>query len=91
MFTNLKVETPLWRANWYLYDDPELFTPQKEALSQTTRKSFFEGDFWVRVERQTLVRLPESDAIVFGIHTFVVGKPDLTSNQIDSLKKVEPE
>ena len=91
MFTNLKVETPLWRANWYLYNDPELFTPQKESFSQTTRKSFFEGDFWVRVERQTLVRLPESDAIVFGIHTFVVGKHDLTHHQIDSLKKVKPE
>ena len=89
MFNNLKVDTPLWRANWYLYNDPELFSPQKEEFSQTTRKSFFEGDFWVRVERQTLFRLPKSDAIVFGIHTYVVGRSELTSAQVKSLKKVE--
>ncbi len=89
MFNNLKVETPLWRANWYLYDNPELFSPQKEELSQTTRKSFFEGDFWVRVEKQTLFRLPKSNAIVFGIHTFVVGRSELTKAQIDSLKAVK--
>ena len=89
MFNNLKVETPIWRANWYLYDNPELFSPQKEELSQPTRKSFFEGDFWVRVEKQSLFRLPKSDAIVFGIHTFFFFRSALTKAQIDSLKKVE--
>ncbi len=89
MFTNLKVETPLWRANWYLYDDPELFSPQKEEFSQTTRKAFFEGDFWVRVERQTLFRMPKTNAIIFGIHTYVVARTGLTSFQIASLKKIK--
>ena len=88
MFTNLKAETPLWRANWYLYDNPELFSPQKERFSHLTRKSFFDSDFWVRVERQTLVRLPKSNAIIFGIHTYVVSRKSLTPKQIGSLKKI---
>ncbi len=86
MFNNLKAGIPLWRANWYLYQDPELFAPQKEYLSHPTQKSFFEGNFWVRVERQTLLKLPKSGAIVFGIHTFIVHKSSLTSEQMFSLK-----
>ena len=88
MFDNLQSGKALWRANWYLYNSPELFSPQKEQLSHTTRKSFFEGNFWVRVERQTLFKLPQSNSIVFGIHTFVVHRSHLSSEQILSLKKI---
>ena len=86
MFNNLKVNKPIWRANWYLYKDPELFTPLSEKFSHTTEKEYFEGDFWVRVERQTLKRLPLTNAILFGIHTYVVNKKQLTLKQITSLK-----
>ena len=89
MFDNVQSGKALWRANWYLYNSPELFSPQKERLSNTTRKSFFEGDFWVRVERQTLFKLPQSHSIVFGIHTFVVHRSHLSSEQILSLKKIQ--
>ena len=87
MFDNLKVDRPLWRANWYLYDNPELFTPLTEKFSHTTRKEYFEGEFWVRVERQTLTRLPNTNSIVFGIHTYVVNKKDLNKQQVTSLKE----
>ena len=86
MFNNLKVDKPIWRANWYLYKDPELFSPLSEKFSHTTKKEYFEGDFWVRVERQTLKRLPVTNAIIFGIHTYVVNKNNLTSKQVRSLK-----
>ena len=86
MFNNLKVDKPIWRANWYLYKDPELFSPLSEKFSHTTEKKYFEGDFWLRVERQTLKRLPETNAIIFGIHTYVVNKKQLTLKQITSLK-----
>ena len=87
MFDNLQPDTALWRANWYLYSNPELFSPQEESLSHTTQKSFFEGNFWVRVERQTIFKLPRSNSIIFGIHTFVVHRSSLSSEQILSLKK----
>ena len=86
MFNNLKTNNPLWRANWYLYQDPELFSPLSEEFSHTSNKEFFEGNFWVRVERQTLMRLPETKSVVFGIHTYVVQKQDLLENQVTSLK-----
>ena len=86
MFNHLKVDKPIWRANWYLYKDPELFSPLSEKFSHTTKKDYFEGDFWVRVERQTLKRLPDSNAIIFGIHTYVVNRNNLTLKQITSLK-----
>ena len=87
MFDNLQPDTALWRANWYLYSNPELFSPQEESLSHTTQKSFFEGNFWVRVERQTIFKLPQSNAIIFGIHTFVVHRSSLSTEQMLSLKK----
>ena len=87
MFNNLKTNNPLWRANWYLYQDPELFSPLSEKFSHTSNKEFFDGNFWVRVERQTLMRLPETKSIVFGIHTYVVQKKDLLENQVTSLKQ----
>ena len=87
MFNNLKVDKPVWRANWYLYEDPELFSPLSEKFSHTTKKEYFEGDFWVRVERQTLKRLPVTNAIIFGIHTYMVNKKQLTLKQITSLKE----
>ena len=87
MFNNLQTNKPLWRANWYLYQDPELFSPLSEEFSHTTNKEFFDGDFWVRVERQTLMRLPNTESIIFGIHTYVVKKDNLQDKQITSLKQ----
>ena len=87
MLIKIKIGLPLWRANWYLYKDPELFSPLSEKFSNTTAKEYLRGNFWVRVERQTLMRLPCSNAIVFGIHTYVVNKKNLTNKQVTSLQK----
>ena len=40
MFNNLQTNKPLWRANRYLYQDPELFSPLSEKFSHTTNKEF---------------------------------------------------
>ena len=87
MFNNLQINKPLWRANWYLYQDPELFSPLSEEFSHTTNKDFLDEDFWVRVERQTLMRLPDTGSIIFGIHTYVVKKNNLLEDQVTSLKQ----
>ena len=86
MFNNIKVNKPLWRANWYLYENPELFSPLEEKFSHQSRKDYFDANFWVRVERQSLMRLPNTKSVIFGIHTYVVNKKDLTKNQIISLR-----
>ena len=87
MFNNLQINKPLWRANWYLYQNPELFSPLSEEFSHTTNKDFMDEDFWVRVERQTLMRLPDTQSIIFGIHTYVVKKNNLLEDQVTSLKQ----
>ncbi len=74
MFMAIRPEQPLWRANFLLYSDPELHQPRRESDPRRDR----DAPRFVRVERQTLRKLPESGAVVFGIHTFVVPLENLS-------------
>jgi hypothetical protein len=61
-------ESPMWRLNWNLVDRPELFQPTAGAPPQPPLTESDAGArTWLRVERQTFVRLPVSAAVVFGI------------------------
>jgi hypothetical protein len=60
---------PLWRANHLRYDDPALFQPRSEADPRPVGGA---GAAYERAEHQTLLRLPETGAVVFAIHTVVV-------------------
>ncbi|MBZ9655844.1 heme-dependent oxidative N-demethylase family protein [Phyllobacterium lublinensis] len=80
MFDNLRLDRPVWRMNWSLQPDGNLYHPlashQKGAL-------YAEGDIaaqsFVRVERQTLRKLPSSGDILFTIRIHL--------NPINALKK----
>ena len=69
-FDHLKAERPVWRLNWSLLDDPALFQPtghgRGEADPSITAQNAGEK-LWLRVERQTLRRLPETGAVLFTI------------------------
>lgn len=69
LFDFIKVDLPMWRANFLVYSDPELHQPRREENRRSVQK---DGKLWVRVERQSLVKLPISEAVVFSIHTYVV-------------------
>jgi len=69
MFDLMRPETPMWRANSLLYDDPALFQPRPE---NDPREISLDGPLWVRVERQSLVKLAQTGAVVFSIHSYVV-------------------
>ncbi len=59
------------RANWGVADHPALFQPvvnQRPIAFQSAQEAA--RRLWLRVERQTLRRLPESGAIVFTIRTY---------------------
>ena len=73
----VRPETPLWRANANHSRAP-LFNPQPEDQDRTIRRADYP---YIRSERQTLIRLPETRAVVFGIHTYVVRREDLTVAQ----------
>ena len=69
IFDNLPVDRPVWRLNWSLYDDAELHHPEPKRGPR--RWAGGQGRFgetaFVRVERQTLTKLPESGDILFTI------------------------
>lgn len=85
LFDAIRVEQPMWRANAHLEDTAELFTPRLEEVPHAKKSA---APPYLRSERQTLVRLPETGAVVFGIHTWMVAVEDLTAPQRDTLGAV---
>jgi hypothetical protein len=70
-FANLLVERLVWRANWTLVESPDLFHPQpRETILDLSGENAGQR-LWLRVERQTLRRLPATGAVVFTIRTLV--------------------
>jgi len=83
LFDALSVERPVQRVNWTLLNDPELFQPTSATrtdLHELDPETFGERIF-LRVERQTIVRLPRTQAIVFTIGTSVVSLAELGPHQ----------
>ncbi|MCR6635433.1 DUF3445 domain-containing protein [Devosia sp.] len=73
MFDALRPETPVIRWNWSLYGDRRLFHPD---VSGPDKPRFGTGDeadpVLLRIERQTLRKLPQTGAIVFTIRISLV-------------------
>ncbi|MBC2861114.1 DUF3445 domain-containing protein [Stappia sp. 28M-7] len=72
IFDNLPVDRPSWRLNWSLYTGPALHRPFPKRIAadgtDPHRLARDEaGGLHVRVERQTLRRLPQSGDILFTI------------------------
>jgi dimethylamine monooxygenase subunit A len=69
-FDRLKVERPVWRSNWTVTDDPSLRldVPIRSAATDPTITVDNVGErLWLRVEYQTLRRMPKTGCIVFTI------------------------
>jgi dimethylamine monooxygenase subunit A len=84
-FQHLKVEKPVWRINWSLLDDPALFQPTghgRTAADLRFTPETMGENIWFRSERQTLVRLPESGAIIFGIRIYQTTLAEVASDPI---------
>jgi Haem-dependent oxidative N-demethylase, alpha subunit-like len=80
-FAGIQVARPVWRVNWSLVDAPTLFRPPEHRGNPRPISAEQAGrQLWLRVERQTLRRLPRSGDVVFGIHTCV----DPLEDAIDS-------
>lgn len=75
-FERLKPDHSFWRLNWTLIDSPTLHQPTgaRQSPSGDLAQWFF------RVERQTLRRLPASDAIIFTIRNYVASALELCRN-----------
>ncbi len=80
LFDALHPERPLVRANWLVHTSPELHQPLTEAAKARWEKAPSDR-FWLRTERQNLMRLPHSGAVVFTIKTCVTPVEALTPDQ----------
>ncbi len=83
MFDAIRPDQPLWRMNYLTYDDHVLHQPRLEGQ----RRPRPMGHFFVRCERQCLIRLPQTRAVVFSIHTYVVLAETLTAVELAALRE----
>lgn len=70
LFNGIQPGRPLWRFNVLWYGDAVLHKPFSESQRHSTVPR--EDASYLRSERQVLTRLPESQAVVFSIHTFMI-------------------
>lgn len=77
-----RLKRPVWRVNWALRPTPRLdLTSRHSAWVERMKQGRTLEDCWLRVERQTLSKLPESGHILFTIHTYQQRFVDLTPAQ----------
>lgn len=72
LFDGVRPGRPIWRFNRLWYRSAELYQPRSEHNRRPEAGAVDEA--YLRSERQTILRLPESDAVVFAIHTFVLDR-----------------
>ena len=94
VFETLRADRPLVRVNWLIHATPELYLPL--GLSdKLMAEADPAGPLYLRTERQTLVRMPGTGAICFGIKTSVTALADLRPDEALALSaalgRLEPE
>lgn len=72
LLRRLTVDRPLWRSNWTLEDHPALFQP----VGPPTPLVDDPARLWVRMERETLRRLEQTNGVLFTIRGFQQPLPD---------------
>lgn len=71
VFDALHADRPLQRLNWSVVEEGELRLAGSRAERGRAGPGAPDEAFFLRVERQTLRRLPRSGAVVFGVKTYV--------------------
>lgn len=99
LFDRLVVEKPVWRLNWSVIDDPALFQPtlRPRPAGAPPITAANAGDWlYLRIERQTLRRLPLSGDILFTIHIYsrplshLAHQPERAARLAGALRHLEP-
>jgi dimethylamine monooxygenase subunit A len=82
LFDAIRPEQPLWRMNYLTYDDFVLHQPRLEGEKRVQPTDHV----YIRSERQCLLRLPATRAVVFTIHTYVVDAGTVTADELAALR-----
>lgn len=83
MFDVIRPGMGLWRMNALVYRDPTLHQPRRESDPRTDRR----GGSYLRAERQCFTRLPQTKAVLFSIHTYVVPLANLPPEAVAALSE----
>jgi hypothetical protein len=87
------------RGNWSLMDDPTLFQPTGRLGNEASADLDVDNageNVWLRVEHQTLQRLPGSGAILFGIRVHrtrldaVARDPEVAKTLVRAIETMDP-
>jgi len=96
-FVAMQPENPVWRINWSLVDRPELNLSVRYGVTEANpdiTPGNAGDNIWLRVERQTLRRLPETRAILFTIRIYrtlisdVVREPGATGRLLAAINNL---
>ncbi|SEA34291.1 heme-dependent oxidative N-demethylase family protein [Rubrimonas cliftonensis] len=79
VFAALRPERPLMRVNWLVTPTDRLRLVQREDAKAPHAPPG--AQFWLRTERQTLLRLPHTGAVVFGVKTTLTPVGALTAEE----------
>jgi len=71
LFDGVQPGRPMWRANLLEYQDPALHHPRREGEGARDTSG---APQYERSERQTVLKLPGTGAVVFSIHTAIARK-----------------
>lgn len=72
LFRALRVDRPVWRTNWNISDSPEAFQPHSQCNpTDVVNAAQVAERLFLRVERQTLRRLPRCGDILFTIRVYI--------------------
>jgi hypothetical protein len=83
LFDAIRPEQALWRMNYLTYDDFVLHQPRVEGDKRPKPTDHV----FIRCERQCLLRLPVTKAVVFTIHTYVVDASTVTAEELAALRE----
>jgi hypothetical protein len=95
----LRPGRPVWRANWNLVDDPALpqgYLPDPWRRLAASAEAVADH-VYLRVERQTLRRLPRTGAVAFGIRVHqrpvreLAGRPADLARLLDAVEALPPD
>ena len=75
LFDGVQVGRPLWRFNALWYSDPALHQPRSSSARREAHSA--EEGAYLRSERQCILRLPRTNAVIFSIHSFVLKRADV--------------
>lgn len=97
VFARFRPDYPAYRFNWSILETPELFLPAALPYRGEPITAANAGELlWLRVERQTLRRLPQTQAILFTIRTYVnrldqvVSSPELAQQLAATIEQIPP-